>query len=453
VLDLAALVKRARLQRVTNRAVELDRLRDMLAGVYEPENGLITPPFAVGSARYDAFRRALRTTSTAVPMVVNKSLAGLDFGAITWSDAETGAARADDVVEKLDLPQLARSLATEYKLGGVAAAIASTPPLDGGGYGDPTITVLAGVNVPYTDPSDAARVSGWFRATQYLHDNGQIRWWVEVYDFLDAERTVHRVWRSLTDPTNLGLLPDHEFESPARPRFALYGLQTDGLPLSPLLAGLPRVLGLFATELRLSTVEELASFPMLFTRGEVEFEQIGPGQALVGGEESEARWLDPGSLEELREQARSKRDGLRELFNLPGGSLGGQTPSGEALQEANRGFLQETRALADVLSSVLSEVASDHLTLYGLPPVKVSVPIDRSYTTGGLLEVVEKGVDLRAVPKSVAARMFQTFIGSHYSDDELQKFLAESEALSTPPAGFLDPRDDPPVEEEEPEAR
>jgi hypothetical protein len=442
VIDIATLIKRARLQRVTTRANELDRLRDMLAGQYEPPNGLITPPFAPGSARHKAFERALRTTSTSVPLIINKSLAGIDFGGITWSDAESGAARADDEVARLDLPQLARALATEYRLTGAIAAIASTPPQEDGAFGEPTIAVLTGTNIPYTDPADLARVTGWYRATQYLHDSAHLRWWVEAYDFVDDDRTVHRVWRSLADPTYLSVAPDHEFESSARPRFAVYGLQTDGLPLSPMLAGLPRVLGLYATELRLAAVEELASFPMLFTRGDVEFDQIGPGEALVGGEDSEARWLDPGSLEELREQARVKRDSVRELFNLPGGSLGGQTPSGEALAEANRGFMQETRALADTLSSVLSAVVSDYLALHELPAVSVSVPVDRSYTTASLLEVVEKGVDLRAVPASVAARMFQSFLGSHYSDDELERFLLEREALSTPPAGFLDPRDD-----------
>jgi hypothetical protein len=258
-------------------------------------------------------------------------------------------------------------------------------------------------------------------------------WWVEVYDFIRPDSTVHRVWQELSDPTELGFNPDQEFESTARPRYALHGLQADGLPTSAVLANEGRILGLYATELRLATTEELSAFPMLVTRGGVDVKQVGPAEVIAADVDGDAKWLDPGSLQELREQARLKRDIVREAFNLPGGSLGGQTPSGEALMEANRGFMQETRATADAISSVLSEVVSDYLALHSLPPVTIQVPIDRSYTTASLLEVVEKGVELKAVPKSVTARMFQQFLGSHYSDEELEEFLAEPDDEPAPP--------------------
>jgi hypothetical protein len=437
VIDISTLVKRARLQRVTNRAHDLDQLREMLDGAFRPRNGFITPPFQPGSARHAAYERALRTTATIVPVVITKGLAGLDFNAVTWSDAEKSTDRADDELGLLNLPSIARRLAVEYELTGVCAAMASTPRTDTG-FGEPVTSVLTGVNIPYTDQLDPGRVTGWYRAVQYVTDAGQLAWWVEVYDFLDDNRTMHRVWERLQDPTSLGGAPNQEFESPARPRFALYDVQPDGLPASPLLANTGRVLGLYASELRLATSEELSAFPMLVTSGFAEMEQVGPAEVITTGADGKAAWLEPGKLDELREQVRLKRDQVREALQLPGGSLGGQTPSGEALQEANRGFLQKSTSLAGAISGVLTDLASDFLALHDLPPVTVSVPIDRNYTTGALLDVVEKGVDLGAVPVTVAARWFQQALGAAYSDDELTAFLDDAEArrnASTP--GFL----------------
>lgn len=425
-MNIDTLVKRARLQRVTNRASDLDALREMLDGTWVPANGLFMPSFLLGTARHEAFRRALRTTGTIVPLIINKTLAALDLENITWSDAESGKDRANDLVKGLDLEQLARDLAIEYKLTGACAAIASTPRLspDSEEVGEPTITVMGGVNVPYAEAHDPTRVTGWYRAVQFADDTsaGRLRWWVEAFDFASD---THRVWRSLSNPTELGRRPDEEYTSAARPRFALYGVQPDGLPLSPLLANMGRILGLYATELRLATTEELAAFPMLVTRGEVDVAQVGPAEVIAADADGDARWLDPGSLAELREQLKLKRDQAREAFNLPGGSLGNETPSGEALEEANRGFLQETQATAEAVSRVLTDAVSDFLALHDAAPVTVSVPVDRAYTRSTLLATVEKGASLGAVPRSVTARVFQALLGSTaYSDEELTAFLA-----------------------------
>lgn len=444
-MNIHDLAKRARLQRITDRATELDHLRDMLDGTYQPANGRITPPFKAGTSRAAAYDRALRITNTTVPLIINKSAAALDFGSITWSDAVTGAPRADDALADLPLARIARELAIELELAGACAAMASTPLDPDGRTMPPTVEVLHGVNIPYADPIAPARVSGWYRAIQYLDDShgGALRWWVEAYDFTTTP-TTHRVWRTLGDPTALGFAPDDEYRSLARPRYHVLGVSPDGLPVSPLLQNLGRVMGLYATELRLATTEELSAYPMLLTRGEADVTQIGPGEVIAVDAEGDARWLDPGSLQELREQMDVKRDQVREAFSLPGGSLGGQTPSGEALAEANRSFLQKSRMVADALSKLLSEVVSDYLALLNLPPVTVSVPIDRAYTTQQLLEVVEKGVDLQVIPQRVAARVFQQFVGEHYSDEELERFLEEmEERQASPPAGFLSPRDEP----------
>jgi hypothetical protein len=444
-VDISTLAKRARLQRITTRSTDLDNLRDMLDGTWEPTNGLITPSFKAGTARHAAFLRAIKNTSTTVPLILSKSLAGIDFGSITWSDAEAQRDAVDDALARVPLARIARDLATELKITGVAAGMSHTPTDPDGRPQAPTIEVLTGINVPYTDPTRPGSITGWYRALQYSDDamGGVLRWWVEAYDFVGDDITVHRVWRELADPTALATTPDDEFESTARPRFALAGIQPDGLPSSPMLANAGRILGLYATELRLATSEELSAFPMLVTRGEAEMEQVGPAEVITVDADGDAKWLDPGKLGELRDQANLKRDQLREAFNLPGGSLGGQTPSGEALAEANRSFMQESRSLAGELEKTLTDLATDYLAILGLPPVSVSVPIDRSYTTASLLDVVEKGIDLGAIPQAVAARMFQSFVGNAYSDDELSEFLDEIRSRRTGlPAGTLTAADD-----------
>ena len=429
-MNLDVLAAHARLQNITDRAATLDMLREMLVGQYEPRTGDFTPAFKTGTARALAWQRAVRTTESSVPVIVSKSLAGLDLGGITWSDASSDEQRADDTVEQLDLSMLARDLATELKLTGACVLMASTPLDQNGRPLEPVLKVLRGVHMPYTHHADPSSITGWYRAIQYLDENayGRLRWWVEVYDWTgipEGQPITHRVWESLDDPTQLATPPTDEFQSLARPRFALAGLTPDGLPASPLIANMGRILGLYATELRLAAAEELSAYPMLITKGNADLESIGPAETIAVERDGDARWLDPGDLNQLREQVRLKRDIVREAFNLPGGALGGQTPSGEALQEANRGFLQETRALADAVSGVLTDGVNDYLALRGLPPVEISVPIDRSYTTQAVLDVAEKGHAMNAIPKAVLARMFQQLVGGHYSDDELDAFLNE----------------------------
>lgn len=459
-MNIDLLMKRARLAGITDRAKDLDVIREMISGDFVPAPGMYAPAFVAGTTRALAWERAVRTTATSVPTIVQKSVAGLDFGALTWGDAKTNPTGVDDILGALALPALARNLATEYLIAGVAVVMASTPLDAAGRVGEAALRPMHGLNIPYTDPRDPSVITGWYRAVQYVHDSGHLAWWVEVYDWEgvpDGKPITHRVWRALSDPTHVGGKPDLEFASIARPRYMLAGVTQSGMPVSPMLANMGRVMGLYATELRLAASEEMSAFPMFKTKGRADFDAIGPAEVIAVSEGGDAEWMDPGKLEELREQVRLRRDQVREAFNLPGGALGAgaQVPSGEALQEANRGFMQGTRSTADGLSGLMSDGVTDYLALLGVAGVDVEIPIDREYMTAALLEVVEKGVDLQAVPVSVAARMFQTFLGASYSDDELAKFLeqkeADREAMMAIP-GRLDPRDDTKGEDDEVEA-
>jgi len=427
-VNLQNLVKRARLLNIATRARDLEQLRDMMNGDYQPILNKFAPPFQPGTSRAAAWHRALNTTSNIVPVLINKTLAGIDFGSITWTEPETNQDDVNEALRNLDLPKLARNLAIEYKLGGAASVIAQTPLDENGVALPPTVTILRGVNLPYTEAADPTKINGWYRAIEYIDDTseGKLRWWVEVYDWSNAGPTDpirHRVWYSLPDPTFLGFQPDDEFDSIARPRYALYGTGTDGLPTSPLIANMGRIFGLYATELRLATSEELAAYPMLLTRGESDVESVGPAESIAVESDGDARWMEPGNLEELRQQVKLKRDQVREAFNLPGGSLGNDTPSGEALQEANRGFMQESRSLASAISGVLSDVATDYLALLNLPGVRVDVPIERAYMTNLQLDIVELGLKYGVLPEKVAARRFQQFLGEGaFSDEELAEF-------------------------------
>lgn len=415
------LVKRARLQRITNRATDLDDIHGMLEGTWTPTGGHFTPKFAPGTAREKAWARAIKQVTTAVPIIISKTLAGLDLAGITWSD-EAGD-RGDELLRTLSLPDLARDLVIELRLTGVAAGIASRPS----GTDTPTVTSLRGVNVPYVDPITRT-VTGWYRALQHVNDAGRLTWWVDVFEFTSDGHAIQRVWRDLDSPTELGRRPDNELPGAARPRYTLNGLQDDGMPSSTVLANMGRILGLYATELRLATVEELASFPMLLTRGDAELDSIGPGEVITVDQDGDAKWLDPGDLSQLREQVTLKRELVREAFALPGGALGNETPSGEALEEANRSFMQETARTGGLVESVLTGVASDYLALHGLPGVTVSLPIDRGWLAKTTLPVLEQGVDLGVVPLTVAARAFQALVGAAYSDEELQTFIDDLQA-------------------------
>jgi len=420
MIDIQDLIRRMRQAAVTERYEQQDDLDALLTGTYTPQTGDILPTWRPGSPRRDAWQRALKKVASDGKKIVSARIDGA-IGTITWSDTTpTG----ETILTNLDVPRLARLIASDYISHGITALLPYTDEA-----GTPRLDRLTGMLEPYTHPNNTNLITGLYRTQNYLDRHGKLRWLTEVYDFDDQpdELATHRYWRNIAHPTAIGGPPDEEMVGP-RPVYALDTLDSDGRPVGQLEAAQPIMLGLYATELMLATTEELASYPMLKVKGQsTSIEAIGPAEVIGVEVDGDAEWMKPDTLDALRVRRMEKREALREACFLPAGSLGTDTPSGEALREANRLPMQMNTATAKAVSGVLTRGVSEYLAMQNAGEVVIEVQPDQSHERQLRWEALQTADDLGAIPLSVKARIVQELIGGAYSDEELEAFLSENQ--------------------------
>ncbi len=413
MIDVRELAARLQLHAVATRIAEHEEAWEMAQGLFEPAPGFLTPPLGPSPESREAWARALRRVRAYGPRVVS-TLVNAAVGDVNWGGQSK---RLDEAIGEQGLIRLVRNLARDYYVAGVAAGYAYQPET-----GPPRIGRLTGYIEPYTHPMDADVVTGLYQAKTVTTRRG-IRYWVRVWDIEDGQV---REWRELQTPTDLGYPPDRVLEG-LTPRFAFYDLTPEGLPWSPFFWAVPMLRDLMASELFLARVEEYAAYPVPRFGPETEVQQIAPGLPVQG----EFEWSAPGSLAELREQRAVKLERLRDAMALPGGFLGNDSPSGEALKEANRRFYQEAKSTARVLSELLTDLVADLAALVGAEPVEVVVLPNRDYIRDqviqGVLVLYEKGV----IPLAVAAREVQPYLPT-WSDEELNRWLEANKDVVTP---------------------
>lgn len=421
MIGIPQLVQRMVQHQVQARYAEQQRLMEVLAGEYQPTPGTVLPPWKEGSSRYQAYQRALRKVQSEGPRVLAERIASA-YGSLSWVNADTGEEdrRIDEALSAVNLRALGRNALQDYISHGVAAMLAYTDD-----QGTPRLDRLGGMIEPYTDPSNVNRITGLFRTMQFLNAAGQVRWRTEVYDFEDVpeDQAVHRYWTSIEKPTALGYTPDQEFVGP-RPAFVMDRVTEDGLPVGQLETALPLMLGVYAIELQLSTAEEVSAYPVLKVKGSSDrIKQIGPAEIVGVDKDGDAEWMSPGNLGELRSRRMDRREALREGSFLYAGSLGTETPSGEALIQANRVPQQMDSDAADGAGDLLATAASSYLTLLGLPDVIVTLQPDQAFERRQRWDALKMADDMGAIPFSVKARAVQELLGGTYSDDELREFI------------------------------
>jgi hypothetical protein len=407
-------IVRAQLQAVGERLRETELAWDIALGLYRPSPGDITP-MPTSEAGLETFERAVRRIGSYGPRVLTTIL-NAAVGDVNWGG---DSRRLDRYLSLQSLYSLARALAGDYLVAGVAAGYVYSP--DGERL---RIGRIRGYVQAYLDPDDSDRVFGLYQVAWGIEATPQPTpvYRVRVWDLETREALV---WDRLNDPTALARFPDRVV-SGVLPRFRFYVME-DGVPLSPFIQNIPLFLDLIASDLYLARVEELAAYPIPVFDRETKPQYIGPGLPIQG----EFRWERPGDLGELRAQRQVKLERLRDAFALPSSFLGNDSPSGEALREANVRFYQQVQSIAAVLSELLTELVADYAWAIGEEPVPVVVSPNQIGKDAEKLQTITLLYEKGLIPLRVAARELQPFLPT-WSDAELEEWVRHQEGIATP---------------------
>lgn len=425
MIDISELVKRQQLVNLRSNIIEHDAALDLARGLWQPAEGELLPR-AMNTARRAAYERTLTQMQSLGPRVMEVKL-GAALGRTTWS----GKSNATDAALKaIGLRALAAKFLTSLIVTGFA-----------GGYiyadtrGRPRITRLGGYVEPYVDPDDADNILGVFQTWQVVRqgDGGRVGKWVSrVYDWSDHDDGTCDVseWRNLDEPYQLATPPANVYAL-RKPRFVIRNPAQDGLPIGEIIGAMPQFRALWATEARLALSEELAAFPMMKALGDVDTEDftVGPSEVVTGAVDAEVGWMEPGNLDELRQQRLLRIERLTADLSLPVSFSTTQAVSAESARERNVPFRQNAEGYALDATQLLTDlVGTDYLAVLNIPAAEVVVLPTLAYDEGKRIDNTINLHRAGLLPLDVAAAAIQPFF-STWTDEALNKWVAEQTAI------------------------
>ena len=418
MIDITDNVVRAALASIESRARGHAEAYDWATGRLTAPPTELLPPAQTAEGRLE-LQRIWRQSQTLGPRILDRLVWGT-LGEVGWG-GEGG--KIDAALEGLQLDMLAQRLLLDLLIGGMAAAWAYLDARDN----TPRVSRLGGYLQPLTDPDDVDRVVAIYQAWQ-SQDARSTSWTVRIYDI---EERVMREWRRIRAPTSLAA-PPTEYPNIHPPRYRMLHLGDDGLPQGPLAAALPVLKAEYAQQMRVARVAEQSAWPVLAIRGQIDVGKRGPARVLQLSEGGDARYLDPGDLSQLQSHHDRILERLREDLSLPGGFLGRQTPSGEALREANLKFIQACSSYARLLSGLLTETVADYAELVGISnPPNVSVIINREFDRESRITSVLQLYREGLIPLSVAVNEVSVYLPT-WSDEEVAAWVDKNERTLTP---------------------
>jgi len=401
----------------------------------------------VSKAVRDALVRIARQCQSIGPRIVNIKRFGT-LGDVNWGGENT---TVDAILREQDLDAIAEELLENAYYSGLIAGIVRRDPETS----EIRIEPLVGHVEPVFSRTSPTRVAGilhtWVEPDS--SQSGTSKWTVRLYDL--AER-VMREWTGLNapsamtrnDPTTI-VEPSAEYPAGApMPRFVFTGRDSERMPMGELATLLPLLQSDWSSQVRGDRIEESTAIPQLVVKGEAEdgTDERSSTHVIRLIDDGDAKYIIPGDLTSLHNHHDRKLERIREDANLPGGFLGNQTPSGEALQEANAKFVSSNRWYAARLSRVLTELVADLLVALGMESdaPQVTVSINREFTKN---QEIRNAIDLYReglTSLEAAVRHISVFMPT-WSDDEVEAFIsAEAEAMNPQPVvpGQLEPVDD-----------
>ena len=438
MIDINYLVKKLQMQAVIERIAEHDMAHELSKGVWIPEDDFILPE-PLNTSRKEAWKRAKRQVQSLGPRILRSKKQAVLGGGITWGDTDD---KTDEFLVNLNLERLANGLLENLVIDGMAAAMAHQDEETG----EFTITRLGGYMQPYLKPNDIDVVTGIYQAwssnntskiitsesegkrSEHRYEStraGQTTYSVRIYDFV--EETIKQ-WDDLRRPTDLAL-NFKLIENAPVPRFAISEKLDEGLALGEMLQAMPVLIHHYTLQLLKALSTEMSVFSMFYTKGDVEITEVGPAQLIAMEEGADAGWIKAeGNLEELNKNLIIVEERLRSDLSLSGGFLGNDSPSGEALQEANIKFRQNTEYYAKTISDILTKCVHDLSELTNdVKPVQIVVQPSKDFEEKTRRDTVLMLYKEGLLPLDVAAIEIQRFFPT-WSDEALNEWVESQTA-------------------------
>jgi hypothetical protein len=230
----------------------------------------------------------------------------------------------------------------------------------------------------------------------------------------------------------VGQAPDRVIDEAPMPRVAILQHGPDGQPIGELQQAWPILKKELAQQMQLARVEESTAFPFLIFSGQADTtnRDRGPTRTYHFPAGGDAKYVQPGSLDQLRDEHELTLTRIQYDLMLPGGFAGRGVPSGEALREANLKYYNASRAYAKAIEGVANDVLVDYAALAGVPKATLTVRANRETTTLDLIDRVINLFKEGIVPLQVAAREVQPIL-STYSDKELTEWVDAQQGRGT----------------------
>ena len=406
---------KAQLPSLASRASEYAEAVRWMTGRLKEIPASLLPPVE-GEEGYNVLSRIGRQALSVGPRALSIKRFGV-IGDVNWG-ASTPA--MDEKLRGVKLEQLAHRILERGLASGLFVGIASEDP----DSREKSIRRLGGHVEPIFDTYDQDVVLGILQLQAEAGGTGQERYRLRVFDF---EREAMLEWTGLTDLSRVDLARASVSDAPM-PRYAIAEQGPDGFPLGEFTRALPLLKSEWASQVRGDRVEEATGFPQLKIKGEVEgVDKRGVTRLIELEADGDAAFLIPGDLSQMHAHHDRKLERIRDDLLLPGGALGGQTPSGEALREANQKFIASCKAYAVLLSGLLTELVADLAALepeLGKPP-EITVDINREYEKAERLQMI---LDLKAaglIERGAAVRAISVYVPT-WSDDKVEQFIAEA---------------------------
>jgi hypothetical protein len=380
-----------------------------------------------------ALNRLAKQVQSIGPRIVSTIKFGT-IGEINWGGDN---ADFDAAMNSFDYEGLIDEILEQGLVSGMLAGIVRRDP----DTDEPRMEPLVGYAEPVIDPRNPTQASGFIHA--WINQTAgakQERWTVRIYDF--GTRTM-KEWRDLTAPerainreSNVTIEPGAEYPQGApMPRFVMLERGPDRLPRGLIMRNLPLIQSDWSSQIRGDRAEENTAFPQLKIKGEVEDDPDERSSAhiirlLEGGD---AGFILPGDLAQIHEHHNRKLERIREDCNMPGGFLGSQTPSAEAMREAGAKYVNQCKALArreSILMTQLGQDLAEALDIGDAPPITISInrELERQNEIDQIVSLYREGL----VEFGAAVRSVSVYVPT-WGDKEVEAFVKGEESRVNPP--------------------
>lgn len=423
MIDVQAAYIRSYLEAVVDRITGAATVLEWAHGQQKLLSDELIPPFPTDQAAKNQaakdWERYKKQVQSLGPRIL-KTKRGGAIGDVNWGGKNTG--QIDAKLEVLNLRQLARNAFDNLVANGITAAWAYRDE----NSGQTRVQALGGYLEPiYPEDDPTGEVIGVYQAMQ--DTDAEIRYRVRVYDLV--EKGI-REWRHLKDPTELDRTPTREWVDTSVPRVAVFDTDQSGYPIGELSQALQLLKAEVSMQLRIMRVADAHAWPILWMSGAWDkVQQLGAQTVLTTSEGgATAGRIEPGNMEQLFQLQDRAMERLRGDLSLPIASIaGGNWPSGEALQQANIGYITSSQDYALLLSELLTGVTSDYAELERIkdpPPVNVSVNREQMRT------VISTQVREDYFRGIVSLRMAVTAVSPYYpnaTSEEIEEFIKREE--------------------------